>query len=103
MRRIIVLFIMCLLYLFIGVIGIATGEGTSFKDSPVPVWACWGVVVTGLFGCCICIYDYKKKKMRKRPDTVIDTEYAQAKAAMDDWYFRNHGEMPDVPQKEETK
>ncbi len=38
-----------------------------------------------------------------RSVAIIEAEYATAKKAMFEWYFEEHGEMPEEPKQEESQ
>ena len=97
----IMLAISFILIIILCLTGISSGEGISFKDSPVPVWICWCVLPIAFFGLYQCIKERDKKP--KRPDSIIDAEYAKDKEAMDEWYFDEHGEMPEDPEQEKVR
>ena len=84
------------LVILVSLEGIISGEGTSIKDAPVPVWVCWVTLVIGIISCFVIRHSVKSEKnRRKRPDPIIDAEYAKDKESMDEWYVEEHGKLPD--------
>lgn len=93
----------CILIVFLGLVGVIT-DGGNLNGIPMPGWIYWPITIVGLIGCIGYSRDIKKAKNKPaEPQLPLDDQCVQAKADLDRMYFREHGRMPEWPEKEEEK
>ncbi len=93
----------CVVIVFLGLLGLEAGGG-SFNDMPMPGWIYWPITIVGIIGCIGYARDLRKAKTAPpTPPIPLDEQCAQAKADLDRMYFREHGVMPEWPEREEGK
>ncbi len=93
----------CILIVVIGLMGLDESGGI-YNYMPMPGWIYWPITIFGLIGCIWCVkYLIEAQNAPLELPPPLDEQCAQAKADLDRMYLREHGTMPEWPEREAGK
>ena len=85
---------------FVGFFMLLYGEeGFYWRGGFISPWISWFLLPIGIIITILSLRSFQQQGSQSK--TYSDEEVAQSEAEMDAMYFREHGEMPQKPTKEE--